>query len=371
MSTFSTTMVSLRPDGTTISGYDSVRPSISGDGRLVVYGTDAGDVVAGDGNGASDVILRDLTRGANVLVSATPSGTSGNGCSGFCPDSGPVLSSDGCTVAFTSFASDLVTGDGNGVADVFVRDLVGVRPLLLSRVEPATGSSAGGDLVHVIGCGFAPDAGVQFGAAAATVIDVRANRIRLRAPAGAGAVEVSVTGSTGSAQLAGAYAYLDPALAARLGNVHEGLGDREDVLDVDGSHGNGARELMLRVRQPIVVRLAAPSTRASARYCLYVWRGTPNTGTITVLPSGVGALVMPAPFSDAVPQPRAIFNNLGYASVLGAPTIPSTPAPAIVVSRASGSPIPIDVTLQGLIEDDGAANSRGVSLTNAMIVRVR
>ncbi|MBI3848614.1 MAG: hypothetical protein HY292_28600 [Planctomycetes bacterium] len=51
-------------------------------------------------------------------------------------------------------------------------------------------------------------------------------------------------------------------------------------------------------------------------------------------------------------------------------TTPSTPAPAIVLSRASGSPIPIDVTLQGLIEDDGAANSRGVSLTNAMIVRV-
>ncbi|HEV3023150.1 MAG TPA: hypothetical protein VGX76_11815, partial [Pirellulales bacterium] len=48
------------------------------------------------------------------LVSATPSGVSGNGYS-----NGPVISADGRFVAFTSYASDLVPGDFNGASDVF------------------------------------------------------------------------------------------------------------------------------------------------------------------------------------------------------------------------------------------------------------
>ena len=53
------------------------------------------------------------------LVSAAADGTPGNGWSG-----GAVFSPDGYKVAFDSFASNLVPGDTNGVADVFVDDRV-------------------------------------------------------------------------------------------------------------------------------------------------------------------------------------------------------------------------------------------------------
>jgi len=49
-------------------------------------------------------------------VSLGPGGVQGNGLSG-----GAAISADGRSVAFISFASNLVPGDTNGVEDVFVR----------------------------------------------------------------------------------------------------------------------------------------------------------------------------------------------------------------------------------------------------------
>ena len=73
----------------------------------------------GDGNGASDVFVKDLQTGAIVRVSVDSSGTEGNG-----PSHDPWLSDLGLAVSFTSEASNLVAGDGNGYEDLFVHDLV-------------------------------------------------------------------------------------------------------------------------------------------------------------------------------------------------------------------------------------------------------
>ena len=56
--------------------------------------------------------------GARLMISAGPNGEPGN-------DSSAVvtLSDDGWAVAFVSYASNLVTGDLNGLPDVFVRNL--------------------------------------------------------------------------------------------------------------------------------------------------------------------------------------------------------------------------------------------------------
>ncbi len=88
--------------------------SPSADGRLVAFRTDASDVVPGDGNGASDVVLRDVATEATTLVSRTPGGQPGAGAS-----SEPALTADGTIVAFTSEAADLVADDANGASDVF------------------------------------------------------------------------------------------------------------------------------------------------------------------------------------------------------------------------------------------------------------
>jgi len=116
----------------------SYDPAISGDGRYVVFRSSASNLVAGDSNGVGDVFLRDRTVGTTERVSVGAGGAQANAeCSE------PALSADGRYVAFHSSASTLAAGDGNGVADVFVRD----RTLgATSRVSlsPAGGSADGG-----------------------------------------------------------------------------------------------------------------------------------------------------------------------------------------------------------------------------------
>ena len=96
---------------------DSYEPSISADGRYVAFISDAGNLVAGDTNGYADVFVRDRKLHKTTRVSVDSAGAQANGDS-----SGPSISADGRSVAFVSEASNLVPGDTNGSEDVFVRD---------------------------------------------------------------------------------------------------------------------------------------------------------------------------------------------------------------------------------------------------------
>ncbi len=96
--------------------------SISADGRYVAFDSTASDLVANDNNDASDVFVRDLRKRTTTRVSVDTAGGDANGAS-----IRPAISADGRYVAFDSYASDLVAGDGtsgpNG-DDIFVRDLL-------------------------------------------------------------------------------------------------------------------------------------------------------------------------------------------------------------------------------------------------------
>jgi hypothetical protein len=97
---------------------------ISPDGRHVVFASFASDLVSGDGNGANDVFVRDLDGHTTVRASVDTAGGDANGHSGLAPRfSPPAIDADGSRVVFFSDASDLVLGDGNGLSDMFVRDL--------------------------------------------------------------------------------------------------------------------------------------------------------------------------------------------------------------------------------------------------------
>ncbi|HVG67362.1 MAG TPA: hypothetical protein VM785_04155, partial [Gaiellales bacterium] len=92
--------------------------SLSADGSKAVFVSASGSLVAGDTNGVKDVFLRNLGSGATRRVSVSSSEVQGDGAS-----SNAMISADGRYVVFTSSATNLVAGDVNGVADVFVRDL--------------------------------------------------------------------------------------------------------------------------------------------------------------------------------------------------------------------------------------------------------
>lgn len=106
---------------------DSFLPTISGDGRYVVFYSLASNLVAGDAGGFRDVFIRDLQLGTTALVSVSDASAQGNANS-----FDPRLSLDGRHVAFSSIATNLVTGDVNGMRDIFLRDLVAGTTELIS-----------------------------------------------------------------------------------------------------------------------------------------------------------------------------------------------------------------------------------------------
>lgn len=93
--------------------------AISADGRYVAFTSVALTLLpAGtDTNGVFDVLVRDRLLGQTVRVSVSSSGAQANqNCSR------PAMSSDGRFVIFQTTASTLVSGDTNGVADLFLHD---------------------------------------------------------------------------------------------------------------------------------------------------------------------------------------------------------------------------------------------------------
>lgn len=112
-----TTRVSVASDGTQGNNY-SYAPSISADGRYVAFSSGASNLVSGDTNDKGDVFIHDRQTGETSRISVSSDGTQGNGDS----INPPTISADGCYIAFASEASNLVPGDTNGAIDVFVHD---------------------------------------------------------------------------------------------------------------------------------------------------------------------------------------------------------------------------------------------------------
>jgi Tol biopolymer transport system component len=109
----------------------SYSPSISADGSVVAFASDAANLVVGDLNDLTDVFVwrqNPLTKVVSLVRVITqllgePSGGSYQ----------PVVSADGGAVAFASDAPDLVDDDDNGTLDVFVYDRVKAATSLVSR----------------------------------------------------------------------------------------------------------------------------------------------------------------------------------------------------------------------------------------------
>ena len=114
---------------------NSLGGQVSTNGRYALFVSDATDLLPGNTNGFSNVYIRDLQAATNILVSVAIDGGFGNG-----PSSDPVMTSDGRWVAFVSSATNLVSGDTNGIPDLFLRDLV--NGTIMQVTSGATGANA-------------------------------------------------------------------------------------------------------------------------------------------------------------------------------------------------------------------------------------
>ncbi len=115
--TGSTTRVSVSSAGAQGLGDSSAAAAITPDGRYVAYSSYAPNLVAGDTNIHSDIFMRDRQTGTTQRLSLNSIGTQGNDDSW-----SPSISADGRYVVFMSIATNLVAGDTNGFMDIFLRD---------------------------------------------------------------------------------------------------------------------------------------------------------------------------------------------------------------------------------------------------------
>ncbi len=97
---------------------DSYPGSVSADGRFVAFGSDADNLADGDTNGVMDIFVRDRRNGTTERVSLNSADEEANGASFYIT----TISANGRFVLFHSEATNLVAGDNNHVSDLFVRD---------------------------------------------------------------------------------------------------------------------------------------------------------------------------------------------------------------------------------------------------------
>lgn len=129
--------VSATAQTASVAATGRASPAMSADRRFVVFSMASTDGIVESPGTTENVFVRDTCAGApsdcapsTALVSIGTDGLAGNGDS-----TSPTLSANGRYIAFLSSAANLVEGDTNGAADVFVRDTCAGAP---SGCAPST-----------------------------------------------------------------------------------------------------------------------------------------------------------------------------------------------------------------------------------------
>lgn len=118
-------------------------PAISADGRMIAFQSDATNLVPSDGNGFTDVFVRDVVAGTTVRASVGPGGAeiaTGGG--------DPDINGDGTKVVFSTAAAVDPLKDGNNKADIYLRDLSAGTTTLVSRRDGQDTVAGGESSTH-------------------------------------------------------------------------------------------------------------------------------------------------------------------------------------------------------------------------------
>jgi len=137
--------VNINSSGVEGNGSSSL-PRISSNGSLIVFSSQASNLVGGDTNGKQDIFVKDRTTGVLSRVSVNTAGIqANNACGGDHSFPGCSISDDGRSVVFESYATNLVTPDTNLESDVFLRDRVSSTTIRVSST-PQGGLPQGSSL---------------------------------------------------------------------------------------------------------------------------------------------------------------------------------------------------------------------------------
>ena len=125
-------------------------PSVSADGRFVAFQSDSSNIATPDEPAGGffpdeDIFVRDRQAGVTYRVSESSAGVEGNARS-----LGASISADGQVTAFSSDASNLIPDDTNGVTDIFVHDERAAGDLAVTKTDSPDPVSRGGTLTYTI-----------------------------------------------------------------------------------------------------------------------------------------------------------------------------------------------------------------------------
>ena len=138
-----TTLVDVDTDGVGCGVNAAAEPCMSNDGRFVAFEASDVNLVPGDSNRAADIFVRDLLSGTTELISARHPDLPD-----LAPNNPSILSTFGVSadaryVAFVSEADNMVADDTNGCRDIFVRDTLLETNHLVSGNRFGTGTANG------------------------------------------------------------------------------------------------------------------------------------------------------------------------------------------------------------------------------------
>ena len=143
-----TELISVNSDEVPGNGR-SEGPSVSADGRFVSFQSDSSNIVTPDEPAGffpdEDIFVRDRQAGVTYRVSESSAGEEGNARS-----LGGTISADGLVTAFSSDASNLVPNDTNFVTDIFVHDERPAADLAVTMTDSADPVSRGSTLTYTI-----------------------------------------------------------------------------------------------------------------------------------------------------------------------------------------------------------------------------
>ena len=129
-------------------GKNARNPAISSDGRHIAFQSDQKTLVPNDNNFAEDILLRDRQAGTTTLLSISSDGQHGQGASGT-----PSISADGRFVVFRSLQKNLVSDDKSSGADIFLLDRVSGKFTLISVADDGSQGNRWADKPVISGNG--------------------------------------------------------------------------------------------------------------------------------------------------------------------------------------------------------------------------
>ncbi|MBI3847877.1 MAG: PD40 domain-containing protein [Planctomycetes bacterium] len=317
------------------------QPTMSADGRFVVFESGDGNLVSGDTNARPDAFLRDLVAARTVRVDL---GASGNQLAGGATS--PRLTADGRFVVFLASSSDVMPGTPGRATDVFVRDL---QAGTTTWTSPSwIGAHLGSDCLNPAISG-----------------DGRRTAFET----------LSILTPNDGNGVNDVFVHATEPFACSSGIVGLGDGTTTDVLVVNGAGGGDARIVSVAPGAPIDVSLFAPRLGPVApRYVLWIWLGAPTRSyLLEVAGITLGCTAQPTPFQPfGLPQPiRCVRGGLSALVCIGVTELHGPSRAPFTLRRSSGFSNPTTFTLQGMVEDHGTAAPLPFSITNAIVLRVQ